>query len=295
MSSISSVSNNNAWIQAQMRIRPTAAQQAKLADDAFSKIDTSGQGSFDISGLTTAVNKALSASQNKDHTGFSSGDIQNAFSRMDSDGDGKVTKQEFSSTMSQLRARHSHRFDESTQTAESSSDGNDMGMPPMGGMSPMGGMPPMAGMPPSLNGGQGLDQNSSQNPDQGFTADELKAKLQEIGTSDPMRSTLINNVLNNFSTADADGNGKVSFAEAMKIEKNLSTGGGSGNLSSVAGKSTSAMTSRQQISAASSSSEATEQLQQRLMRQIMKMMEAYGSDSLSQSAKSSAGQLSVTA
>lgn len=59
MSSISSVSSNNAWMQAQMRTRPTAAQQAKQADEAFSKIDSSGQGSFDIAGLNAYVLRAL--------------------------------------------------------------------------------------------------------------------------------------------------------------------------------------------------------------------------------------------
>jgi Ca2+-binding EF-hand superfamily protein len=286
MSSISSVSSNNAWMQAQMWTRPTAAQQAKQADEAFSKIDSSGQGSFDIAGLTTAVNNALSASQNKNQTSFSSSDIQSAFSKMDSDGDGKVTKQEFTSTMSQLRGRHHHQEDESTQSTDSSSDSNGMNMQSMGGMQAMGGMPP-----PHPPGGSPGDQSS----DEGFTADELKAQLQDIGTSDSKRSTLINKVLNDFSAADTDGNGKVSFAEAMALDKSSSSSSASATSTTATSSSTTASTSSQLASATSNSSATAEQLQQRLMRQIMKMMEAYGADSLSQSASSSTSQLSVTA
>jgi len=285
MSSISSVSSNNAWMQAQMRTRPTAAQQAKQADEAFSKIDSSGQGSFDIAGLTTAVNNALSASQNKNQTSFSSSDIQSAFSKMDSDGDGNVTKQEFTSTMSQLRGRHHHQEDESTQSTDSSSDSNGMDMQGMGGMQAMGSMPP----PPPPGSPQG-----NQGSDEGFTADELQAQLQEIGTSDSKRSTLINKVLNDFSTADADGNGKVSFAEAMALDKSSSSSS-TASTSTAATSSSSAASASSQLANATSTSATAEQLQQRLMRQIMKMMEAYGADSLSQSASSSTSQLSVTA
>jgi Ca2+-binding EF-hand superfamily protein len=278
MSSISSVSSNNAWMQAQMRTLPSAAQLAKQAEDAFSKIDSSRQGSFDIAGLTAAVNNALSANQNKNQTSFSSSDIQNAFSKMDSDGDGKVTKQEFTSTMSQLRGRHHHQEDESTQSTDSSFNNNGMDMHSMGGMQAMGGMPP----PPPPSGSQG-----NQSFDEGFTADELKAKLQEIGTSDSKSSTFIKKVLNDFSTADTDGNGKVSFAEAIALDKSSSF--------SITSVTSGAATNSAASTGSQLASATAEQLQQRMMRQIMKMMEAYGADSRSQSANSFTSQLSVTA
>ena len=67
----------------------------------------------------------------------------------------------------------------------------------------MQGMPPP---PPPPSGAQG-----SNGADEGFTSDELKTQLDAIGESDAKRATLINKVLNNFSAADVDGNGKVIY------------------------------------------------------------------------------------
>ena len=282
MSSISGVSSNNAWMQAQMRTRPSGAQENKLAEDAFSKIDTGGKGSFDLAGLSTAVNNAQSANQSPNKTSFSSSDIQTAFSKLDSDGNGTVTKQEFTSTLSQLRGRHQHSENTSTQSTDAASERNGMNMQGMGGMQAMGGRPPPppGGSPGGPPGDQGSDER---------TAEELKARLAEIGTADAKQSSFVTNVLNNFSKADSNGNGKVSFAEAIELNKSLSSD--SSSISSTPATSASA----QLADAASNSSSSTAEIQQNLMRQIMKVMQAYGADNLSQSASSSAGQLSVTA
>jgi len=281
MSSISGVSSNNTWMQAQMRTRPSGVQQTKLAEDAFSKIDIGGKGSFDLAGLSTAVNNAQSANQSQNKTSFSSSDIQTAFSKLYSDSNGTVTKQEFTSTLSQLRGRHQPSENASTQSADAASDRNGMNMQGMGGMQSMGGRPPPPppGGPP---GGQGSDER---------TAEELKAHLAEIGTSDAKQSAFVTNVLNNFSKADADGNGKVSFAEAIQLDKNLSSGSGISSSSSTS----SSTASSQLVDATSNSSATTAKIQQNLMLQIMKMMDAYGADNHSQSASSTASRLSVTA
>jgi len=285
MSSISSVSSSNSWMQAQMKIRPSSAQQTKLAEDAFTKIDTGGKGSFDIAGLTSAVNTALSDNQTK--TSFSSSDVQTVFSKMDSDSDGKVTQQEFTSTLSQLQGHPNQANNSSDQSSASSGQSHGMNMKGPGGMHAMGGMPPP---PPPPSGGSGGGQRT----DEGFTEDELTTKLKAISSFDSKDSTLISNVLNNFSAADVDGNGKVSRAEAMKFYESLST---NGNPSSGASTSLSTPTSAsaQYTGATSNSSDTAEQIQQRLMRQMMKMMEAYSMDNLSMSANSTASQLSVTA
>lgn len=284
MSSISSVSSSNSWMQAQMKIRPSSAQQTKLAEDAFSKIDTGGKGSFDIAGLTSAVNTALSGNQTK--TSFSSSDVQTVFSKMDSDSDGKVTQQEFTSTLSQLQGHPNQANNSSDQSYASSGQSHGMNMQGPGGMHAMGGMPP----PPPPSGGGGGGQST----DDGFTEDELTTQLKAISSFDSENSTLISNVLNNFSAADVDGNGKVSRAEAMKLDESLST---NGNRSSGASTSLSSATSAsaQYTGTTSNSSNTAEQIQQRLMRQMMKMMEAYSMDNLSMSANSTASQLSVTA
>lgn len=285
MSSISSVSSSNSWMQAQMKIRPSSAQQTKLAEDAFSKIDTGGKGSFDIAGLTSAVNTALSGNQTK--TSFSSSDVQTVFSKMDSDSDGKVTQQEFTSTLSQLQGHPNQANNSSDQSPASSGQSHGMNMQGPGGMHAMGGMHPP---PPPPSGGGGGGQST----DEGFTEDELTTQLKSISSFDSENSTLISNVLNNFSAADVDGNGKVSRAEAMKLDESLST---NGNRSSGASTSLSSATSAsaQYTGTTSNSSNTAEQIQQRLMRQMMKMMEAYSMDNLSMSANSTASQLSVTA
>ncbi len=256
MSSISSSSSNSAWLQTQMQMKAYASgtQRSQQAEQAFSKIDSGKQGFFDIAGLTTAVNEAVSSSQNTKNLSFSATDIETAFKQIDADGDGKVTQQEFTSTVSQLKGRGCHHHH---QEASASTDSEMAGMQ---------GMPP----PPPPSGAQG-----SNGADEGFTSDELKAQLDAIGESDAKRSTLINKVLNNFSAADVDGNGKVSFAEAMRLDKTSSTS-----------------TTDTQI--ANQSDVSAEQLQQKLMRQIMRMMQAYGAAEPSGSATASS-QLSVTA
>ena len=256
MSSISSSSSNSAWLQTQMQMKAYASgtQRSQQAEQAFSKIDSGKQGFFDIAGLTTAVNEAVSSSQNTKNLSFSATDIETAFKQIDADGDGKVTQQEFTSTVSQLKGRGCHHHH---QEASASTDSE---------MADMQGMPP----PPPPSGAQG-----SNGADEGFTSDELKAQLDAIGESDAKRSTLINKVLNNFSAADVDGNGKVSFAEAMHLDKPSSTS-----------------TTNTQI--ANQSDVSAEQLQQKLMRQIMRMMQAYGAAEPSGSAMASS-QLSVTA
>jgi Ca2+-binding EF-hand superfamily protein len=51
--------------------------------------------------------------------------------------------------------------------------------------------------------------------DQGFTAEELTAQLEEIGDSDSDRTAFIQNILDNFDEADTDGDGRVNLREAI--------------------------------------------------------------------------------
>lgn len=269
MSSISS-SSQSAWLQTQMQMKAYASgtQKSQLAEQAFSKIDSGQQGFFDLAGLTTAVNDAVSSSQNTKNLSFSKTDIETAFKQIDSDGDGKVTQQEFTSTVSQLKSRGGHHHH------HASSDANAAGSD----MAGMQGMPPP---PPPPSGAQG-----SNGADEGFTSVELKTQLDEIAKSDAKRSTLINQVLNNFSAADVDGNGKVNFAEAMQLDKSLSTSNNAATASTSVSSTDAPATSQRDVTA--------EQLQQKLMRQIMRMMQAYGTHEAS-SATTASSQLSVTA
>jgi Ca2+-binding EF-hand superfamily protein len=91
--------------------------------------------------------------------------------------------------------------------------------------------------------------------DAGFTKEELQSQLDEIGSSDSKRSSLISKVVENFDTADTNGDGKVSFKEAMAYDQS----GTSASTGTTSSSDTSA-----------SSSEA------QLMLQIMKLAQAYG-------------------
>lgn len=103
--------------------------------------------------------------------------VDEVFAAFDTDSDGKVTESEFASTLSKLQEELDAQF---------------------GQMRMQGGMPP----PPPAG-------------DEGFTQEELAAQLEEIGDADSDRASLIADVVANFEAADADGDGKVSFQEAM--------------------------------------------------------------------------------
>jgi Ca2+-binding EF-hand superfamily protein len=167
MSSISGISGSNTWSMMQ-------SMRQKMAEDLFAKLDTSSQGYIDKSTLQAALENASSSTSNVDAL----------FSKLDVDGDGKVTKQEFTDTLQQLESQlHANANLQS------------------------GGMPPP---PPPQN-------------DAGFTKDELSSQLSEIGSTDSKRSSLISSVIANFDKADTDGDGKVSMQEAMAFDQSNST------------------------------------------------------------------------
>ncbi|THF67299.1 hypothetical protein E6C76_02680 [Pseudothauera nasutitermitis] len=119
--------------------------------------------------------------------------VSELFSTLDGDSDGSVTEQEFSDALSSLLARLNEQVGSSGQGP--------------GGPGGVGGMPP----PPPPEG-----------EDEGFSLEELTAQLEEIGDSDPTRASLLSSVIENFDTADSDGDGKVTFKEAMALQESQS-------------------------------------------------------------------------
>lgn len=236
MSTIGSVSGSSmAMMQGvQRRERPDTA---KMAEQLFARIDSSGQGYIQKSDLQSS----LASSDSSASSGTTSSIADELFAKLDGDSDGKVTQQEFSSGLQQLADEFEQAF--------------------QGGRM-QGAMPPP---PPPAN-------------DAGFTEDELKSQLSEIGNSDSQRSSLISSVLENFSAADTNSDGKVSFEEAMNYQK--STEG------SASSESTSAS------SGAASSASGDNDL--KLMQQIMRLMQAYGLNGDS-SGNTTAASLSVSA
>lgn len=207
----------------------------------FTRLDTKSQGYLEKSDLVSAF------------AGFSndssSSSVDDVFQALDSDQDGKVTKSEFSTTLAKLQEELDSQFNQMRM----------QGQGPQG----MGGMPPP---PPPQN-------------DSGFTQDELSAQLEEIGSSDSDRASFINNIVQNFSAADSNGDGKVSFQEAQAYNSQSDSTSGT---SSTTGTTTSTATT-------ANNSEA------QVMFKIMQLMHAYGGLNNDNSAAASGSLLSVSA
>lgn len=183
----------------------------------FSRLDSKSQGYLEKSDLVSAFS-AISGTEDSA--------AEELFAALDVDSDGKVTESEFASTLSKLQEELDSQFAQ-------------MRMQGMAGQGPqgMGGMPP----PPPPN-------------DEGFTQEELEAQLTEIGDSDSERSSLIADIVSNFEAADSDGDGKVSFQEAMAYKDEQQSASGT----------------EESSTAQASSSES------QVLKQIMQLMHAYG-------------------
>ncbi|MEI7429782.1 MAG: EF-hand domain-containing protein [Betaproteobacteria bacterium] len=234
MSTVSSISSSTVASSysnvsaSQRRHRPDASA---MAEELFSKLDTSGKGYIEQSDLTSALS-SLSSSNSTKSSSTSASDI---FSELDSNGDGKVTKDEFSTSIKKLADQLDSQFNQARM---------DGATPP----------PP----PPS--------------DDTGFTKDELNSQLSEIGSSDSQRSSLINNIVQNFDKADTNSDGKVSFKEAMAYDQANST---SSSNSSTSSSATAATTS--------STSNKTQATDKQVFRQLMELLRTYGDSNSSTS------------
>lgn len=210
----------------------------------FAKLDTKNQGYLEQSDLASAFSQIYSGSNSA---------ASDVFSALDSNSDGKVTESEFSTTLSKLQSELESQF---TQ----------MRMQGHGGHESQG----MSGMPPPP------PQN-----DTGFTKDELTSQLSEIGSTDSKRSSFISNIVDNFSAADTNGDGKVTMAEAKAFNSDSSTSGSS--------------TSSGTATTSSGTSSTTASSDAQVMFQIMQLMHAYGNFGDNQQNNSLLGTLSVSA
>jgi Ca2+-binding EF-hand superfamily protein len=229
MSSISSLSAMSATMTMQGTHHRQRPNPTEMAESQFAKLDTTGQGYIDKAALQSALDSVKS--------GSASSSADELFSKLDKDSDGKVTKQEFSDVLTSMAQQMDQQF------ANMRMNGATGSMGAIGG-GHGGGMPP-----PSPAGGK----------DGGFTKDELSSQLEEIGSSDSTRSSLISNIVQNFDAADTNGDGKVSFKEAITYDQ--------ASLSSSSGTTTSTTASTTASTEADSTS--------KLMQQVMRLMQAY--------------------
>lgn len=187
----------------------------------------------------TDLASAFSQISSKSSDGSSVDDV---FAALDSNSDGKVTESEFSTVLNKLQ----EQLDSQRMQGH-------------GGPQGMGGKPP----PPPTD-------------DAGFTKDELTQQLSEADSTDSARSSLITKIVDNFEAADSNGDGKVSFQEAMAYDK-----------------STQATTTSDTGSNATNATTADNSDLQ-IMKKIMQLMHAYGSGQ-EQSSSGIATLLSVSA
>lgn len=221
LGSIGSMASSMSMMHAMRRPDP-----AKMAENLFSKLDTSGQGYLEKADLQAAFDGIST------NTG-STTNVDDLLTQLDTDSDGKVTKDEFSSSMSKLAQQLDDQFQSSRMQ---------QGMEGM--MGGMGGMPPP---PPPAN-------------DSGFTKDELTSQLEEAGSTDSTRASLLSSIVQNFDAADTDSDGKVSFREAMAYQNANSTTSSSGSSSA----------------SSTSSTGSTSSTDSQVMQQIMRLIQAYG-------------------
>ncbi|MEZ5609249.1 MAG: EF-hand domain-containing protein [Rhodocyclaceae bacterium] len=183
MSSIGSIGSSSFATQSMGAYRSSDA--ASMADKLFSKLDSTSKGYIEQSDLESALAGISSTASSEE-----------LFARFDSDSNGKVTQQEFSDSLTALAEQL---------------DQQSMNMRLRGGSSEGGagmqGMPPPPPPPPS-----GTDET-------GLSLDELTSQLSEIGSTDDPRAALTTKVVENFDAADANGDGKVSFDEAISYDQ----------------------------------------------------------------------------
>ena len=179
---VSSVGSSSvsSWMQ-----RPDPSQ---MASKLFSKLDAKNQGYIEKSDLQSAFDQ-LSTSGSSSSTSS----VDDVFSQLDTNGDGKVTKQEMTDSLKKIADQLDSQFNNMRTSS--------------------GGMPP----PPPPGDSNGSDSA-------GFTKDELASMAQEIGSTDSKRSSLMTNLVNNFDKADTNGDGKISAQEAMAFDQSNQTG-----------------------------------------------------------------------
>lgn len=233
----------------------SVSSAASAISQLFSKLDSQSKGYLEKSDFTSAFSQLSgSASSSTDSSG-----VDKVFAALDSDNDGKVTESEFSTTLSKLKTELDSQFDSMRMSGFTGTQG-------AGGMS---GMPP----PPPQN-------------DTGFSKDELQSQLDQIGSTDSEQSSFISNVVNNFSAADSNSDGKVSFAEAQAYNSSSDT-------SSTSSTTTTSSSSTAATSDTSTSSANNTDAQ--VLMKIMQLMQAYGSTNQNQLNSAFSSQFSVSA
>lgn len=279
-------------------------QLTEAAGNLFGKLDSQNKGYLEQSDFSSL----LSGLQNDDASTKS----EELFSSLDSDGDGQLTSSEFSDNFSNLlysaqgtmgprrapppdsgkskdelsallegleqddekSAEGLQSLLDNFDTADADADGKVTMQEAMAyrestegnnQMTAVGAMPP-----PPPHGAMG-----SAPQDSGKTADELTAMLEEMTETDSQMSAGLQSLIDNFDSADSDGDGKVTMQEARSFRESQQT-----EEASLASK----------VSAGSEQSESISKLLSRTMQQLM---DTYGG--LAKTTTQSGAAVNITA
>lgn len=187
--------------------RPPRLDPSKMAEKLFSQLDTQNKGYLDtadfanaLQGLSSKTSTSSTTTASTSGTGLtasstntsSSVSADQVLSALDTNGDGKVTKDEMSSNLKKMAAELDSQF-------------NAMRMAQAGGQA--GGMPP----PPPR------DSDRDGDNDAGMSKDQLTQVAST--TTDSKLAALTSKMASNFDAADTNGDGKVSRTEAMTYDQ----------------------------------------------------------------------------
>jgi len=209
MSSISGVSgNSNSYFQQTGNTQRRERDTSKIADNVFSKLDTKNQGYLEVQDLETAFNNiasnSTSGSSSATGTASSTGSVNDLFKKLDSDGDGKLTKTEFSDGIKKLSDALEGQFNARRTRG------------------PEGAPPP----PPPPEGEGTADKD-------GLDKAQLTDLSAKVGQSNSGAGAALSQVAQNFEAADTNQDGKVSLQETLAyLEKSINANSSSASSTS---------------------------------------------------------------
>ncbi|MET3137578.1 Ca2+-binding EF-hand superfamily protein [Undibacterium sp. GrIS 1.2] len=203
MSSIGSIGTTSAYNYSSsvQRQKPDPTQ---IADDVFSKLDTNNQGYLSEADLQSAFSKLSSSSSSTSATtssnattasGSSSSsttEISDLFKKLDSDSDGKVTKQEFSSGLQKLSDELESQFNARRTSGAGASNVSNQAPPP----------------PPTQSAGSGQAQSADSGEQSGGGGGAASATASSSATK-------------TYDPADTNEDGTVSTKESLAYAEKL--------------------------------------------------------------------------
>ena len=237
--------------------RPPRLDPSKMAENLFSKLDTQNKGYLDtadfanaLQGLSSKTSTSSTTTASTSGTGLtasstntsSSFSADQVLSALDTNGDGKVTKDEMSSNLKKMAAELDSQF-------------NAMRMAQAGGQA--GGMPP----PPPR------DSDRDGDNDAGMSKDQLTQVAST--TTDSKLAALTSKMASNFDAADTNGDGKVSRTEAMTYDQKTQS---TSSTASTSKTTSTAATSTDSTTATDSSKSESETL---VFKRILDLMKQY--------------------